>query len=173
MSHAGKAYPSLMANDWTPRPLFNRSWAPRKWKMIFTSTSVGTLTIPWRGLTIISDVGVRDISTNLITWNLDHPTVSGDRIEFTWRLHQVFPPTVIRTPYEVEMIFDYYHGATRMATRKHTTITDPYFEASTHRYVTFTQWNDLVTPAQWDSTFALAVFAASWADQPEYHPWRA
>jgi hypothetical protein len=171
MAHAGKYYPFAMMNDWAWIP-FGGYVPPRKMRLITTATSTGTLTVPWRNLTIISTLADRHLDSNFIRYEFHHPTVADN----FWRVDWVFAydgqVAPLSTPWKVTLEHSWWHQGTRYGTAIGPVQQTEMFLGADRLAIIVNFWQNRIDIPKFAETGFCKVCAARWEDQPDYHPWR-
>jgi len=172
MAQAGRAYPYAMMND-LAYDFGPGEVAPRKFRLTTTATSSGTLTIPWRSLSIISTVAERRLDHDDIKWRFVHPTFSDQWIDLFWTLRftgNMNPPS---TPYGVWLKVEIWISGTKYGDQEPLQSAISFSTSPTSPVCQWTSWTHLLNPTLWQSMLTTKIFVGQWSEQPEYHPWRA
>lgn len=175
MPHVGKYVPWLMKNQvglYIGSAAFYRP-PPRKiWLHVRPLGNTGTYPVAWAGVTVISSVGDYDSADSTITtWTCTHPTLSTHTMEFRAKYRESQNPTTLFVSYWWDTELIARDGSTQVG--KYTVSLDygqMFVNASPFYNFTGT----------WPVSVGLPVFqnlgmqirSATWAEQPEYHPYR-
>lgn len=171
--HVGKIAPKALYKDLFGQ-VVGHYWIPRCWTMKMNGFVFGSLALPWKDLLVTSKVQqVVDVSTRY-RWTFEHPTSPNLRWEFDWTMviHSLTNPQIPN--YSTRWFFNYFDGATQLGTG---TLLERYLA---------NWWVNLGdgflhgcgasrVPAIDPAVFEVCtgrMRVASWAEQPNYHPFR-
>jgi hypothetical protein len=171
MSHVGKRYPNAQMNDicWDQ---LQGAQPPRKWWLETSSSSNGTLTIPWRSQRFISELPEHTIGTGVIEWAVNHPTVADNYIliRWTWFEGTTSSPTLGKMRTKIETEF-WYQGVKMGDQTPYDDQGQQFFGATLQAFI-FSSWLHLTNPVQFQTMTSARYGAGLWSDQPDYHPYR-
>lgn len=171
MAHVGKVYPRYQPYDLSLKTI--DEWCPPR-KLYFTVSNLGTngtLAPPWQNLTILSPIGDYDVVNQTITYRFDHPTVPDNYLLAIWDVYHLVSPIPSNRRPAVRITVEFWFDGL-----KYGDVTNDYsgavFLGVAHLAIQWQQWlNRLDTSKLWITNLC-KIFAGTWAQQPEYHPYR-
>ena len=171
MSHFTKYYPQSFNGDlaevYLPGYL-----PPRKWRLVFSSLSSGSLTIAWRGLTVLSELKSHVVGSGLIEWDVRLPSDSAHFIRVRWNLED--DPTAGPTNLHWRPIFGaqyWYHGVKKAEWPLSLGQTGQ-FLGTERNFTQLNTWPNHPFPSEVLSQNNLRFNACRWQDDPSFHPYR-
>lgn len=171
MAHYGRIYPNSQNLDLGV--LFAQGWtAPRKWWIETSATSVGTLTVPWRSLRILSSERIYTEGTGIIEWDFLCPTDSTNVIRMKWQFADFYDPPSITQHWLVKVTAHFRKDGTEIAYLDSFQATGEQFFGSNMLWHSFNTWPHSTNRGQVDSQNNCRFGAAIWADDPAFHPYR-
>jgi len=138
----------------------------------FSDTYPGTAGTVWSDLEILSTVGDYPNDYDQMRWRFNHPTVANSWIDVYWTTYdQEFPPGVPigATP---DLYFEFYWAGIFRGDKLFTLIQDQVFANFTLLAKSWNVWEHLADPTIFEGIPDLRIYAGSWPQQPEWHPYR-
>jgi len=171
MAHFGKLYPNSQNQDLGV--LYNQGYAaPRKWRIRTSATSVGTYTIPWRSLDLISEMKVWTIGSGVITWDFICPTDSANVIQVRWEFKDWYDPPSITNHWLVKVTAHFNYSGVEIARLDSFDPQGEIFFGADLLWKSFNTWPVSTNRTLVDSQTNLRLSAARWQDDPAFHPYR-
>lgn len=172
MPHCNRYYPRHIRQDiallgivgWNP---------PRKMKWKATTTaSQGTLAAPWLGTEIISDIGDNETDPDKIFYTFNHPTVSDNFIKLIWSLKPQTGtnPHLVRP--NVSIVCEFWYHGTKYGDFE-SRFNSEWCLLPGLLSMQWDLWTHLIDTTKFRRIDESRIYASSWAEQPEYHPYRA
>jgi len=170
--HVGKAYPITMINTvWlievpTRQPVR---------KLMLQSNALGTsgtVANSWAGLDVLSDVAYRHPTNSTWTsWDFQHPTDPLATITFSAWLKEITPTPGGGVCYEWDSIWEPYYNGVKLADKRAVEDMSGAFQTHIPEFLAGPGWDNKTDVPKWNQ-FRCWNRAATWAEQPEYHPYR-
>ncbi len=171
MAHVGKHWPVALTNDLGIGWEFTKI-PPMFLKIETGPLSTGSLTIPWRSLSIISEQREHTPGDPFVTWKVTHPSISDQFLKVIWELvpktfeedHECDHKVVVTTEAHINGTFYGY--------QPHEFLVDHVIDQTTKELYFFSHFFMTPTPALWSDIFNVHIYTALWPDVPDYHPYR-
>lgn len=170
MGRYGLAWPSSKYHDLAEVPE-SEATPPRKVIIFVPAFSTGSLATPWLDQWWLSDVPETGDSYGILYYDCQNLSAGDDFIRVRCEIqNSEFPPIGFTQIWWLVWL-EYFHEGVLMG---HTPHNRPFgvpggpFPSG----VSFALFTDLNDPALWGANGFLKIATASWADQPEWHPYR-
>ncbi len=171
--HVGKTYPRTTKNFISMPDTGVHLGPARKMKLQTQgSFGIGSIAVMWDGLTVLSDVAEYDPSDETVLfYKFTHPTDSSVWIDFFCKLIVPTPIPMAPPVMTYEIKYESRYAGTLLGRRVRECSPEFLWTAPHTDSQVGPGWDDDPHPLQWfQQTFRCG--AATWADQPEYHPYR-
>jgi len=190
--HVGKRFPQMGRPDLSLDG-FPANAPPRKWRINSHSGSTippaalvgrsfgspgisflspGTLGDQWLEVDVLSDVGEQLPGDDYISWRITCPNNGNSQILIEWHcINAEIPPGTFlgtRPRVRCEMTL----SGTTYGDHEFIVVNSPVFTSPSLFCQSWDDWQNLTDPDIFTGIPFLKLFAGSWPDQPDYHPYR-
>lgn len=170
--HVGKFYPVSYPMH-IPVPEKPGLYIPRKLALSFNPLgTIGTVANLWAGTRTISDVGdYWEDDTLWIVWHFENDSDSAATFLVRCMLTEILPHPGIGVVYDWRYWFEPSYDGSRLADRERQATFDQMSDTVGSANQVGPSWLHKTDVPKWDEARCW-VTAATWDDQPEYHPYR-
>jgi len=169
MLHQGKNFPYTLRKELKQSFFTYDNW-PRKWWMS-VGTGFGSKAAVWTGVTMLSDVAVEWGPDYLPRWIFTNETDPTQQVFFDLEVRRVPIEPFPQTGFDYGIVIKYMNDGTFMGDSGNPIGIPPIPPLKIFLDLGFF-WHALTDPTKFASLYNSNIWAATWDEQPEYHPYR-
>jgi len=168
---AGKVFPTRYAIDFNVGNFYTPRLAPRCCHLLNFGPANGTIAAVWEDIEVISLPSERLDSPVRLRWKFEHPTISNNFV-YLYQTPELSLPGIPYTNYRFENVLEFWYAGSKLADFLHYHRNFPMWDVFPDAFASVVSWNHLTNPAEFTDMGETQIYAASWEQQPEYHPYR-